>query len=270
MLSGSVAAILLSVSESRNYRANSAACNGAAAASGGAELSPRLAAVADFVPGGRVVADIGSGHGLLADRLARRQPEAVARVIASDISPEEPVAQREANPRLSIDYRLGDGLDVIRPEDGVDLLIIAGMGARSILLILERGLPRLPAVNRLVLQPQTEAAELRAGLARLGWCRLRERLVRDRGRFYPVLSAERGASSEAPPAPLTEDDLLQAGADLLRRPTDSVAEYWTRQACRWERIVARRRSPEALSRLDQARRILTFLQSPPHSAPPLV
>jgi len=75
---------------------------------------------------------------------------------------------------------------------------------------------------------------------------------------------------ESPQPPLTADDLLQAGADLLRQPTDSVREYWARQASRWERIVARRRSREALSRLDQARRIQAFLRSSPLSEPGLL
>lgn len=210
-----------------------------------------------------MVADVGSGHGLLARRLASRRRAAAARVIASDISPEEPISRRASDPRAPIDRRVGDGLDVLRPEDGVELLVIAGLGARTILTILERGLPRLPGISRLVLQPQTEAARLRAGLHRLGWHRIRERLVRDRGRHYQILAAERGGARPLPPAPLTEDDLLQAGADLLLRPTDAVRDYWKRQASRWERIVSCRPTPESLARREQADRILAFLAGPP-------
>ncbi len=62
-----------------------------------------------------------------------------------------------------IDARLGDGLTVLKPEDHVDVICIAGMGGLLIRRILEEGQAKLSGVQRLVLQPNVGEYELRSG-----------------------------------------------------------------------------------------------------------
>ena len=100
----------------------------------------RLEAVAALVPPGSQVADIGTGHGLLAHGL-----------LASGRSPHCIVTERtklllrgvRAYPAShplagSLELRAGDGLAALRPDDRVDVVVAAGMGGPSILGILER------------------------------------------------------------------------------------------------------------------------------------
>ena len=92
-------------------------------------LSERLAAVASLVPPGTRVADIGTGHGNLPQWLLAGSY--ATQCIATEKS-------RDCGSRLAslsltpgIDVRFGDGLQVLRAEDRVDVLVVSGLGARS-------------------------------------------------------------------------------------------------------------------------------------------
>ena len=214
-------------------------------------LSPRLAAVASLVPEGSVAADVGAGHGRLAAHLVASGR--CSRVIVVDRSREELAASLR---RPGLDLRCGDGLAPVGPEDGVETVIIAGMGGASIAGILSRRAAGL-AVLRFVLQPQTEAALLRKSLPGLGLALVDERLVRDAGRYYVVLVAEPGVGSGPDRFPgLTPEDVLAAGAHLLRRRPVELAAAWERQRERLARIARRGGGREEL---DRAERILAYL-----------
>ena len=93
------------------------------------KLSQRLQAIAQFVPQGAQVADIGTDHGFLPCYLV--QCGQADRVIACDIN-EQPLAVAQKNIADSqvgekVLTRLGDGLQVIAPGE-VNVVTIAGMG----------------------------------------------------------------------------------------------------------------------------------------------
>ncbi|HAT55745.1 MAG TPA: tRNA (adenine(22)-N(1))-methyltransferase TrmK, partial [Lactobacillus sp.] len=118
-------------------------------------LSKRLAAVASYVPKSARIADIGSDHAYLPVYLAKRNQIAFA--VAGEVvdGPFENAVSEIAAQRLTdkIDARLGDGITVLRPEDRIDTIVIAGMGGTLISDILERGWQHLSGQERLVLQP---------------------------------------------------------------------------------------------------------------------
>jgi len=208
-------------------------------------LSPRLAAVADLVPEGSIAADVGAGHGQLAAHLLRsgRCP----RVVTIDLSPSEPAE------------RLGDGLAALMPEDGVDTVIVAGLGGATIAGIVARR-PLGVSPRRWILQPQTEAAHLRARLLEASLGLVAERLVEDAGRFYPILVASPEAKARLiVPSGLDEEDVLEAGPCLLRDRPPELATAWERQRERLGRLAERgaRRVVPALAR---AERILAYLK----------
>ena len=209
-------------------------------------LSPRLAAIAELVPEGSVAADVGGGHGLLAAHLVAsgRSP----RVILVDRSRRELEASVQL-PGLSL--RLGEGLAPLRREDAVDTVIVAGLGGATIARILA-GRPEGLPVARFVLQPQTEAAVLRARLTACGLA-----LVEDTGRFYVVLAAVSGASVRPVLFPgLTPEDVLAAGPCLLERRPAELTAAWEGQRARLARIARRGGAKDALAR---AERILAYL-----------
>jgi tRNA (adenine22-N1)-methyltransferase len=218
-----------------------------------------------MVPSGARVADIGSGHGILARWLLETgrasfciasevDAKALARVAGYvDDDPMRPTLER----------RSGNGLSVIRPEDRVDVVVIAGLGGGSIRRILESGLPL--GVRRLVLQPQTHAARLRRWLCAHGLAIVEERLVEESGRFYATIAAEPGQPVLDHPS-LSAEDLFAAGPCLVRDPSPVVRAFWTREEKRLRAVIAgmptrRVASLEAGRRLHLARRILAALPS---------
>jgi tRNA (adenine22-N1)-methyltransferase len=146
--------------------------------------------MADCVPPGARLVDIGSDHGLLPLLLLHERR--VRACIATERRPGGPLDRLIGrHPHLAV--RFGDGLAALRAEDRFDVIALGGLGTRTIIRVLERG--RVPATGaRLVLQPQTEWPRLRRYLASRGYTLVDERLVEQRSRFFLVLAAEpRGA-----------------------------------------------------------------------------
>ena len=152
-------------------------------------LTPRLRLLADWVPPGARLADIGTDHAYLPVWL--RLHGRAASAIACDLR-EGPLARARETGRAwgadGIDYRLGDGLAVVSPEEA-DTIVIAGMGGENIAAILARAPWAADGRHTLLLQPQSRAEVLRAFLAENGYAIRREALVKDRGTIYPVMEA---------------------------------------------------------------------------------
>jgi tRNA (adenine22-N1)-methyltransferase len=230
-------------------------------------LAPRLAAVAALVPEGSRAADVGCDHGLLAVYLAASGR--CAACIATEV--DEASLARTRRPLDSapwarlIVWRAGDGLAALEPDDAVDVVILAGLGAATILRLLST--PRLDVIapGRIVVQPQTDTAAVRAWLAANGWAIVAETVVRDRGRFYEIAAAERGAGEAALAHPvLSRDDVLAAGPMLLRTAGAEFRALWESRHRRLERIASSgargAMAHRALQRAHQAHRILATLR----------
>ena len=131
-------------------------------------LDARLAAAYDFVRPGHAAADIGCDHGKLSAALAGsgRCPL----VLACDLRPGplEKARVTCAPYGDKVQCRLGSGLSVLEPGE-VDDIIIAGMGAETIIEILEAAPWVFDARYNLVLVPATKHSILRRWLARRGF-----------------------------------------------------------------------------------------------------
>lgn len=224
----------------------------------------RLRAAARLVPLHSRVADIGTDHGILARILVTRReadfcvateliPARLSR--SRGLPPGHPLAER-------LDFRHGDGLSVLDPGDRIEVLTLTGLGARTILKILEGDqLPRL-GVRRVVLQPQSQWAELRRGLVPYGLGIVAETLVKERGRYYVVIAAEPGAAPLLPASGLAADELHEAGPGLIAAGGPVVRQYWLGQRDHHERVLLRARGKgraEALRRRNLAARVLSLL-----------
>ncbi len=150
-------------------------------------LGPRLAAVLRQVLPGEPLADVGADHGLLA--IAAVAAGTVPAAIAIDRVPAALARARANVARRGVDdlveVRAGDGLAALAPGE-VATVAIAGLGARAIRAMIEREDPAGLGLRRLVLQPQTEAADLRDWLAGR-WGLAGAVVVRESGRGYVVL-----------------------------------------------------------------------------------
>lgn len=216
-------------------------------------LTPRLRLLADWVPPGARLADIGTDHAYLPVWLRLHGRAAFA--IACDLR-EGPLARARETGRTwgadGIDYRLGNGLAVVSPEEA-DTVVIAGMGGENIAAILARAPWTADGRHTLLLQPQSRAEVLRAFLAESGYAIRREALVKDRGTLYPVMEAGGGEMS------LTLGQCY-GGAALLQDPLGD--RYIIEKIIRLQSAVAGiNRSGGGQERGDALREIITALLS---------
>lgn len=190
-------------------------------------MDARLSAAAAYVRPGHPAADIGCDHGKLSAWLAGsgRCP----RVFACDLRP-GPLAKAKVTCAPWADrvqFRLGSGLSVLKPGEATEL-IIAGMGAETILEILDAA-PWVqdPAYN-LILVPATKHSILRLGLARRGFALAGETLCQAAGRWYTVVNARFDGRTFTPDAwfCLTGLTVGQAGfAGYLAQQRPKVEKY---------------------------------------------
>ena len=131
-------------------------------------LQPRLQAIADLVPQGARLADVGTDHGYLPIYLLQRGQ--IASAIATDLhlGPLERGRQaaRAYGMEAQITFRLCDGLQAVAPEE-VDTVVIAGMGGETIAAILD-AVP-WSREKLLLLQPMSRAKLLRPWLVDHGY-----------------------------------------------------------------------------------------------------
>lgn len=210
------------------------------------ELTPRLAAIANFIPPGAHVADIGTDHARLPLSLVKtgRSP----RVIATDLN-EKPYqwACRQvlaAGAGGRVEVRKGDGLDAIRPGE-VDVVVIAGLGANTILRILDRSRGILTGVSRLVLQPMADAGDLRVWLAQNGWRLVDEELVKEDEKFYVIIAAEPGEEYRK------DLFMLEIGPILVEKCSPVLVEYLEKIKSDYQRVMsglARSRTEESMEK----------------------
>lgn len=157
------------------------------------QLQPRLQLLADLVPVGARLADIGTDHGYLPVWLL--QEGRIIHAIASDInqSPLEHARRTAAEFGVAdqIEFRLCAGLDGFLPEE-VDTIVIAGMGGETIVFILAAAPWTRSNGIKLLLQPMTKAETLRVWLADNGYTFTDERLVIDKDFLYPILCVTGG------------------------------------------------------------------------------
>lgn len=147
--------------------------------------------------------DVGADHGHLAARVGavatERQPQRIG--------------------RRDVQWVVADGLEPFRE---VDVAVIAGMGARTIARVLERGpRPRVAAV----LHAPDDPPVLRRWLAEHGWRIDAERLAPEAGRYAEVLRAVPGNEPSS--------DLILEYGPVLRERGDPLLALHLEQLRGW-------------------------------------
>lgn len=156
-------------------------------------LTDRLQKVADLVPQGKAMADIGTDHGYLPIYLV--ETGKMESAIACDIN-EGPLDRAKENLISTglaekIALRLGGGLSKLNIGE-VDGVTICGMGGLMICQILEGDREKAQALSWLVLQPQNHVAELKVFLQAHHFRIVKEVLSEDGGQLYEMLLAVPG------------------------------------------------------------------------------
>lgn len=196
-------------------------------------LSERLSAIAEKIPPGSRVIDVGTDHGHLPVWLI--EEGRASSVIASDVNP-GPLSRaaslvEEHDLAERIRLVVCDGLDAFSAGDG-DCVVLAGMGGEVMTGILSRA-DWLRSGTFLVLQPQSKKEHLRAWLCENGFSIGHESLVKDAGRIYSVFTARAGRTEDYTAAELhlgkkeriREDPLLPEYLDELILKTQKKAPF---------------------------------------------
>lgn len=156
-------------------------------------LSPRLQAVAEMVPAGSRLTDVGTDHGQLPVWLVCQG--IVPQAVATDLRPGPlsrgvELAQRwEVDNRIS--FRLCDGLSAVAPEEA-QVVTVAGMGGETIADILDAVSWSKAPGQRYILQPMSGTDGLRRYLSENGFLIRQEVLVPEGETLYIILLAEAG------------------------------------------------------------------------------
>ena len=190
-------------------------------------ISRRLLSCCDYVNQNDRVADVGCDHGYLSIYLLT---QGIARsAIASDVN-EQPLLSAVRNAekfgvRDRMEFYLSDGLRNI-PRD-FNCIVCAGMGADTMISILEAAPWLKSAQYRLILQCQSRRPELRRYLSKQGFAIRRETLVKEGKFLCPIMEVVYGPGSILTDAQChISPALLASGSVLLpefyQRVTDGL------------------------------------------------
>lgn len=193
-------------------------------------LDSRLSLCADFVRVGAKLADIGTDHAYLPVQLALSGK--VQYAIAADINSEplqrgrQTIEKYGAEDKVSV--RLCDGLSGISPDEVSDI-VIAGMGADTIINILSAAPWLKDKSKRLILQPMTKGERVIRYLYDNGFEITEQRGCIAEGKPYTVMCVEYTAHTnpcselftymgKLNPGVFTEDKkYLELQANILRK-----------------------------------------------------
>lgn len=194
-------------------------------------LDERLSAAASFVlaeTAGKAcasMADVGCDHGYLSAYLLEHCPQ--LSVLACDVSaPSLEKAKRLMASRgyaQRIRFAVADGLAAL--DVPVDAIVIAGMGAETILKIVREGRDRIGGAM-LIMQANTDLPMLRSELAKMGFVVEKEAFTEAAGRHYVTMAARAGAVQS-----------MDERRALLGAASEGVQDEGQRAYFTWQRDV---------------------------------
>ena len=209
-------------------------------------ISSRLLACAQYIRPGDVVADVGCDHGYLGIHLLTNG--IAKKMIASDIN-EGPLQSARQNARKfgvqdKMSFHLCPGVRDV-PQD-FDVMVCAGMGADTMVSILEDAPWLKNDRYRLILQCQSKTPLLRRYLSENGWAIAKESVLRD-GRFlYTVMEV-----IWAPEKPRLSVGQWYLPPALLTNAEPETAEYVFRVMDGLRLAVTHRNDPEKKQALEE-------------------
>lgn len=153
-------------------------------------MNLRLEAILSLINDDYVL-DVGTDHGILPLRLI--EENRAKKVLATDISEKSlsKLGNKLGEEDKKIELKVSDGLTkIVSPFP--DVCVIAGMGGRLIIDILEKDLTKTKSIKKYIFQSNTSVRELRTFLLSNSFKITEELAVVDEGIYYNIIMAEAG------------------------------------------------------------------------------
>jgi tRNA (adenine22-N1)-methyltransferase len=194
-------------------------------------VSYRLQKIVSLVHG-NVLADIGCDHAYIAINsvLSGKVNKAYACDIAEGPLNNARTMVDKAGVQDKVILRLQNGIENL-PED-VDCIVIAGMGALTVIDILESGHSYLQKDCFLILSVHKDADKLRSFLSQNGYCIEKEYIVKEDGHFYPIVCCRYTTADQK----LDESEILY-GKNVVK--DDDYKSFIHHEKTKWEAILSR-------------------------------
>ena len=159
-------------------------------------LTPRLKKIADLIPSGSTLADIGTDHAYLPSYCITNG--ICKNAIAMDINkgPLNSARQTVSNYGIEdkVELRLSDGIEALKKGE-TDVIVIAGMGGLLIKNILSKDIHLIKEGTLLILQPMLAQKELREFLYETDNAVVDEYLAKEGDKIYNIIVARAGQKS---------------------------------------------------------------------------
>lgn len=205
------------------------------------KLSPRLQAIADFVPEGAVVADIGTDHGYIPVYLVSNKIS--SKIIATDINigPLRNASSYINKKKFgeNIETRLGNGLNCLLPNE-VDTIVIAGMGGLLIAEILEDSTEIAETAKYFILQPMVASEELRRFLYNSKYRIVEEKLAKEGNKLYEIMLVTHGEDK------VEKDIFFEIGKKLVENKDKYLEEFLNNKIKKTSKVLSTLKDSETL------------------------
>lgn len=211
-------------------------------------LSERLQVVADYVEKGARLADIGSDHAYLPCYLA--QNNQIEFAVAGEVveGPYLNAVNEVSKLHLeeTIAVRLGDGLRVLKEEDRISTITIAGVGGPLIRRILEEGkqLRKRSGQETLILQPNVNERTVREYLMNESYEIVAETIIEENDKIYEIIKAEPCETRQD----YSKRDLL-FGPFLSKEKAPVFLKKWSNEAEKTTYILEQMKKAEQADRV---------------------
>ena len=213
-------------------------------------LTIRLQTILDLLPEVNSVIDVGTDHCLLPIAIKQKFPS--MEVAASDVA-KGPLlsAQKQLQEYQvsDIELYLSNGLQSI-PEQ-YDCVIIAGMGANTMVEIMENNLEYCKNCKYMLLQSNKDLDLLREWLMHNGFMILDEKIVFDYKYYQILLICPRQQE-------LSYEDIL-FGPILRQQRSDVFMEYWKQELDKYVNIT--KQLPESHPRMIEANKMIQLIEN---------
>lgn len=228
-------------------------------AEGNLNLSPRLKMIADMVPEGGKVADIGTDHGYVPIYLV--QKGICPGAIASDVRI-GPLERAKSNiEKYGMQDRIAlsifNGIDDEKMA-GCSTIIIAGMGGELIREIVKNSTLTKKEEIILILQPMTGDEELREFLYSAGYSILEEHLCQEEDKLYLAMKVIPRKAKVVP------EVFWYVGKELLEKEDPLLGSYIDKKIAAKQKEkqgLERSRDPKKEYKIQKLEQLIAQLQS---------